>query len=555
MTRSREIAVLEAMDRVVKSGALGAGDRLPALLAFLVREELAGRGDRLKGYVIATEALGRPADFDPQHDGIARAEMTRLRKALDAYRAGPGRFDPLHVTIPKGSYRPLFTDNPDVPHGADAAPELPPASKPGSGSRIVPRFVGTIMGVVVVAALGFGLLTWWRDAPAPEPAAPVVIVAPVQVAGGDAELAALGPGLQSEVAARLARHPPLRVVVGEAPRPARETGKANRYRLDITVTAAGSQLATTALLSRWPEREVVWSRSFGPASISSVTPELITRRAEAIARDVGLPRGAISRAEIVSGAASAPDDADARFRCVLTARSYWRSYDPALRARATECATRHAPSDPDASAILALLSIEQARRAPASERADHLAEAARRSEQAGTLSVLPLTAAVALAACRGDLVATRDRAEALLALAGNDADVIADVGSKLGLAAGDWTRALDLEAQAMDLNPDADPWYPMATIVRHLMLGHLDRVRAALREAPQRGFVTGALLKAALAGASNDPALARRALSALADAGVPDRAAAEALLDGQCWSADVKAALRPMIVTAFALVR
>jgi TolB-like protein len=555
-SRSREIAVLEAIDRVTRSGALGAGERLPALLAFLVREELAGQGERLKGYVIATEALGRPADFDPQDDGIARAEMTRLRKALEAYRAGPGRFDAVHVTIPKGTYRPVFTDNPAMPHEPDAASPIaalpaPVAAQAPKATR--PWLVSALLGAAVMAAAGLALAWWSTDPRPPAGAAPVVIVAPVQIAGSDAELAALGPGLQSDVAARLARQSPLRVVIGEALRPSQTAGEGNRYRLDITVTPAREQLMATALLSRWPDREIVWSRSFGPARIAAVTPELIARLSEAIASDVGLPRGAVSRAEITAHDLSDSDSAEARFRCVLTARTYWRSYDPALRARALDCATQLAPLDADASAILALLSIEQARRGLPSQRAAALADAERHGERAGTAGVLPLTAALALAACRSAPAAVRGAADALLAAAGNDADVLADVGSKLGVAAGDWTRALALEAQATALNPAADPWYPLATIVRHLMTGRLDLVRTELGDTPQRGFVTGALLMAALAGASQDAALASRARAALTAAGVPDRAGAEALLDGQCWSADIKAALRPMIVAAFGL--
>lgn len=76
--------------RLERSGALGTGGRLAALLRYLVAEELAGRGDRLKAYAIATEILGRGPDFDPQQDSIVRVEIARLRKALDLYFATQG---------------------------------------------------------------------------------------------------------------------------------------------------------------------------------------------------------------------------------------------------------------------------------------------------------------------------------------------------------------------------------------------------------------------------------------------------------------------------------
>jgi hypothetical protein len=86
LSRSDKIAVLEALDSIIASGALGGGERLPALLRYLVTEELAGRGERIKAFAIATEVLGRGADFDPQIDSIAQIKMARLRKELDPRR-------------------------------------------------------------------------------------------------------------------------------------------------------------------------------------------------------------------------------------------------------------------------------------------------------------------------------------------------------------------------------------------------------------------------------------------------------------------------------------
>ena len=107
LSRSDDIAVLEALDAIIASGALGGGERLPALLRYLllrylVTEELAGRGERIKAFAIATEVLGRGADFDPQLDSIARTEMARLRKVLDHVTASNSDAGQVRITIPKG---------------------------------------------------------------------------------------------------------------------------------------------------------------------------------------------------------------------------------------------------------------------------------------------------------------------------------------------------------------------------------------------------------------------------------------------------------------------
>jgi hypothetical protein len=101
-----------ALERVVTSAALSNSPQLVSFLRFIVGEALMGRGERLKAYTIATAALGRAADFDPQRDPIVRVEAARLRTALARYYEGPGRHDPLIIEIERGSYVPRFKDRP-----------------------------------------------------------------------------------------------------------------------------------------------------------------------------------------------------------------------------------------------------------------------------------------------------------------------------------------------------------------------------------------------------------------------------------------------------------
>jgi PAS domain S-box-containing protein len=82
--------------------------KLSAFLAYIVQESLAGRGDRLKAYTIATQALGRPADFDPVTDAIVRVEARRLRGVLAAIYGEPGHGHAVRVELPRGHYEPVF---------------------------------------------------------------------------------------------------------------------------------------------------------------------------------------------------------------------------------------------------------------------------------------------------------------------------------------------------------------------------------------------------------------------------------------------------------------
>jgi hypothetical protein len=96
------------LERVVASRAFGKSPQLANFLRFVVDMSLAGNGHRVKAYTIATDALGRDASFDPQHDPIVRVEAVRLRRALKTYYATDGRDDPIVIAMRSGSYVPTF---------------------------------------------------------------------------------------------------------------------------------------------------------------------------------------------------------------------------------------------------------------------------------------------------------------------------------------------------------------------------------------------------------------------------------------------------------------
>jgi adenylate cyclase len=107
-------AVREQLERMLTSPEFVATDRLKSFLRFVVEETLAGRADRLKGYTIALEVLGRDGTFDPQNDPSVRIEASKLRRRLESYYLGAGRRDPIRIEIPKGAYVPTFACHHDV---------------------------------------------------------------------------------------------------------------------------------------------------------------------------------------------------------------------------------------------------------------------------------------------------------------------------------------------------------------------------------------------------------------------------------------------------------
>jgi len=69
-----------ALERMAASEAFRGSPQLVAFLRYVVDATLRGAADRIKGYTIAVEALGRADNFDPQTDPIVRVEAMRLRR-------------------------------------------------------------------------------------------------------------------------------------------------------------------------------------------------------------------------------------------------------------------------------------------------------------------------------------------------------------------------------------------------------------------------------------------------------------------------------------------
>jgi adenylate cyclase len=113
------------LEIISRSEEFGRSGRLAELLRFIIEEEMAGRGERLKAYAIATQVLGRNADFDPAQDSIVRVEIARLRTALKLFYSR-GVETPVLIDIPKGGYRPVFSAAPAARKETPPQPELGP---------------------------------------------------------------------------------------------------------------------------------------------------------------------------------------------------------------------------------------------------------------------------------------------------------------------------------------------------------------------------------------------------------------------------------------------
>jgi hypothetical protein len=97
-----------ALGRALNSTEFQSAPQLRSFLEFVVQTTLTRHRGKIKGYMIAVEALGRSEDFNPVIDPIVRVEAARLRRRLKKFYDGSGAADPVRISIPKGCYAPEF---------------------------------------------------------------------------------------------------------------------------------------------------------------------------------------------------------------------------------------------------------------------------------------------------------------------------------------------------------------------------------------------------------------------------------------------------------------
>lgn len=99
-----------ALNSVLGSQTFSDMPRLKRFLEYVVTETIAGRGDRLKGVVIACDVFDKTNPDEAQFTTIVRVEAGRLRRRLNDYYHHEGRNESLRIRIPKGGYIAVFEE-------------------------------------------------------------------------------------------------------------------------------------------------------------------------------------------------------------------------------------------------------------------------------------------------------------------------------------------------------------------------------------------------------------------------------------------------------------
>jgi tetratricopeptide (TPR) repeat protein len=125
------------LENVLASRCFRDRKALQTFLRYVVSQTLAGNAAAITQYRIAVEGLGKASDFDANHDPLIRIQAGRLRKQLEEYYATEGRFNPLRISLPVGSYQPVFSRS--TPLAAALQHEPAPSTSHGPNIICIPR--------------------------------------------------------------------------------------------------------------------------------------------------------------------------------------------------------------------------------------------------------------------------------------------------------------------------------------------------------------------------------------------------------------------------------
>jgi adenylate cyclase len=467
-------AVRAELARVLASPNFDASERNRQFLAYVVREAVAGRTDRIKAYTIATEVFGRDPTFDPQLDSIVRIEAGRLRRALERYYLTDGRTSALRIHIPRGGYAPAF---------------------------------GAPVPVVLPKALG---------------SIPRVLVTTFEAEGDQSSFPTFTRGFTRSLIIALTRFTGLRVFGAETA--LRHPDEVDRDRLrqdlaaDYLVTGQTSlrsgRFDVDVLLVDAPTGRAVWAETFHrrlePADIIDLRNDVANRVARALAQ----PYGAIQSDRARDAEGRAPEMLGS-YAAVLLFYAYWRTFDREMIEAVRVGLERAVANEPDYAEALACLSLVHAnafrfRHGIGGGGADPRERALALAERAVELAPNSSWARYALGLARwfsGDAAAGLLALEAGRQLNPNDTTILADLGQRYAMLAR-WDEAVPMLEESYATNPAQPGSYRIGLFLWHFAHGRYAEALAEARrvEAPQVLYGHVAVAVAAAALGRNDEA-------------------------------------------------
>ena len=115
-TTHANASVLDELSCILASPQFTGTSRSKRFLEYIVKETLAGRGDDIKGYTIAIDVFDKSSNFDSNQNTVVRVQASQLRRRLKLYYAENPHHSGVHISLPKGRYKPIFLTHTSLPN-------------------------------------------------------------------------------------------------------------------------------------------------------------------------------------------------------------------------------------------------------------------------------------------------------------------------------------------------------------------------------------------------------------------------------------------------------
>ena len=138
------------LQHVLTSRHFRKSPRLREFLSYVCERAFADRCDEISEQQIAMHVFGRPGDYNAAEDTIVRTAARQLRQKLELYGLDEGADGDWRLTIPKGSYVPLFERTSAVAETIPVPDDVP------AQVRAPRRWIAIALGAAAV----FGVLVW-----------------------------------------------------------------------------------------------------------------------------------------------------------------------------------------------------------------------------------------------------------------------------------------------------------------------------------------------------------------------------------------------------------
>jgi TolB-like protein len=481
--------IIDALTRIISSQEFEKTYRLRQLLEHLVKKQLDGQGNELKGYNIGLDVFRKGKDFDPDSDTIVRVQMVRLRRMLEHYYLTTGKNDPISIEIPKGRYVPAFFENKNTNEEEPGTREL------NGNHRLFGNLNGLVNSAPYLLAIIVGLIClmsyWLTDSPslpiafpekvekkqthAKQPSCISLAVFPFNDAMGKIKNSPLIKGLPTQLIHDLSRFKNLFVFAPDVTLRnelidkgsivmARKMGA--RFALMGTFVQTDKKVSVSAYLLASETGQVVWSRKYTRSLVGRTLEEVQSAISGLVASHLGQPYGIINRMETVFDKQHGEKTNDGH-ECVLQFFDYAKYETAKKHKNVRDCLEKASIEFPNNAQVWAALSwmyVDEDRRgfnpkhnaeSPPFERA---LAAVRKAVNIDPDDAFVYRRLADVLLAIGDSFSAREAILHAMELNPNDAEIIADTGWILKNV-GEWDKAMEYATKAMQLNPGFPPWY------------------------------------------------------------------------------------------------